>query len=432
MSMGALALLLPYLTWWQAALLAIVALGFNVLVLPRIGSRLYRPAELGRGPATGIVIYPAAVLALIVLFPKRPDVAASAWGILAIGDGMATIVGRAIGRQRLPWNRDKTLEGLLSLFLFGGAAGALLAWWCRGAVAPAPPLWFTFGAPFVAALAAAFVETIPVRLDDNVSVPASAAAVLWSLTLISPAGLALGLPLVAERLPFAVLLNVLVASLGLAARTVTVAGATCGAAIGVMVQVGTGVPGWLLLLTTFVAASVSSRLGLRRKTLLGIAEERGGRRGPGNAIANTGVAALAALLAVFAEREPALIAFAAALTAGGSDTIASEIGKAWGGRTYSVIGFGQVPPGTPGAVSLEGTLAGVAGAGALAAVALALGLIGPAAFVPVVVGATVGAFAESALGATLEAPGILNNDLLNFLNTSIAAAAAVLLGGPSA
>ena len=33
-------------------------------------------------------------------------------------------------------------------------------------------------------------------------------------------------------------------------------------------------------------------MGLQRKTLLGIAEERGGRRGAGNAIANTGVAAV--------------------------------------------------------------------------------------------------------------------------------------------
>ena len=49
------------------------------------------------------------------------------------------------------------------------------------------------------------------------------------------------------------------------------------------------------------------------------------------------------------------------------------------------------------------------------------------ALLPVVAGATIGAFAESALGATLEPSGVLNNDVLNFLNTAIAAAAAVLL-----
>ena len=35
--------------------------------------------------------------------------------------------------------------------------------------------------------------------------------------------------------------------------------------------------------------------------------------------------------------------------------------------------------------------------------------------------ATVGALVESALGATLEGPGILNNDMLNFINTAVAA-----------
>ncbi|MEO8520366.1 MAG: hypothetical protein ABI603_03320 [Acidobacteriota bacterium] len=49
------------------------------------------------------------------------------------------------------------------------------------------------------------------------------------------------------------------------------------------------------------------------------------------------------------------------------------------------------------------------------------------ALLPVVAGATIGAFAESALAASLEGPGILNNDVLNFLNTATAAASAVLI-----
>jgi uncharacterized membrane protein len=47
------------------------------------------------------------------------------------------------------------------------------------------------------------------------------------------------------------------------------------------------------------------------------------------------------------------------------------------------------------------------------------------AFFAVVAGATIGSLVESLLGATLEAPGILNNDMLNFLNTAIAAGAAI-------
>jgi uncharacterized protein (TIGR00297 family) len=176
---------------------------------------------------------------------------------------------------------------------------------------------------------------------------------------------------------------------------------------------------------TFVAASIASRMGLKRKMLLGIAEERGGRRGAGNAIANTGVAALAAIVALTGtSTDLALLAFATALAAGGSDTIASEIGKAWGRRTWSITSLKRVAAGTSGAMSVEGTIAGVAGAIGLGAAAVALSLAPAAWLAAIVLGATAGSLLESWLGATLEAPGILNNDMLNFINTAAAALAA--------
>ena len=95
--------------------------------------------------------------------------------------------------------------------------------------------------------------------------------------------------------------------------------------------------------------------------------------------------------------------------------------------TFLVTSFGRVKPGTPGAMSLEGTTAGVVSAFALAVVALMLGEIAAHMILSVVVGATVGALAESVLAATLEGPGILNNDMLNFINTAVAAAVALAI-----
>jgi uncharacterized protein (TIGR00297 family) len=128
-----------------------------------------------------------------------------------------------------------------------------------------------------------------------------------------------------------------------------------------------------------------------------------------------------------AEKDRTWLVLVTALTAGGSDTVASEIGKAWGRRTFLVVGLRPVAPGTSGAVSLEGTLAGLVSALALAALAAALGLVEPRFVWVATAGATIGAFVESALGATLEGPGIVNNDLLNFVNTAVASAAAVAL-----
>jgi uncharacterized protein (TIGR00297 family) len=425
---GVCALLLRYITWWEAALVAGTAIAFNLLVMPRVGHRIYRAGDHARRFTSGIVLYPVAVLFLVLVFSDRLDIAAAAWGILAVGDGMSSVIGKRFGRRRIPWNREKSVAGSMALFLLGGAAGAALAWWCRPQVIPPAYMWFSLGAPFVAALVAAFVETIPVRLDDNLSVPGSAGAVLWMLALVSEDQLQSFAATAAQLILPAAAVNIVAAWLGYRAGTVTKAGAIAGATIGTTIAVSTGIAGWLLLTATFLAAATSSRLGVRRKTLLGIAEDRGGRRGAGNAIANTGFAMAAALVSSLTyAHEYALVAFAAALTAAGSDTIASEIGKAWGERTYLVPTLRAVKPGTSGAISLEGTAAGAAGAAILAGVAVLLGILPAVALVPIVIGATIGSFAESLLGATLEAPGILNNDLLNFINTAVAAYAAILL-----
>jgi uncharacterized protein (TIGR00297 family) len=427
--MGAFALLLPYLAWWQAAVFAAAVVLFNLFVLPRIGGqRLYRSSDFARGFPAGILLYPISVLLLILLFPSRPDIAAAAWGILAFGDGMATIAGRAMGGRPIPWNREKTWVGSAALFAFGTVAGVGLAWWCNDAILPRPPMWFWLGAPVAAALTAAAAESVPVRLDDNVRVPAAAAGTLWIASLFSEEVARAAASEFVWRLPAAVAVNGLLAWTAYRARAVSTSGAISGAVIGAVIFVAANWTGWMLLMATFFAAAVTSRLGLRRKTLLGIAEERGGRRGAGSAIANTGVAAAAALVAFLSpSAESALIAFAAALAAGGSDTVASEIGKAWGRHAYLVPTFRGVPPGTSGAVSIEGTAAGLVGALALGSLAIWLRLVPPTALGPIVAAATIGAFAESTLGAALEAPGILNNDVLTFLNTAIAALTAILL-----
>ncbi len=429
MTMGSFALLLRVLPWWQAALCAVAALLFNLVALPRLGGRtFYRQADTLRGFPLGILLYPLSVLLLILLFPHRLDIAAAAWGILAVGDGVATLVGSRSRGPRLPWNTDKSWAGTAAFVVGGSAAGVFLAWWTRPAIAPPPALAFVFAAPIVAAIAAAGVESLAVRLDDNVSVPAIAALVLWGASFITSSAWQQTAPMVLGGIGPAIALNVLAATLGWRAATVSAPGAVAGALVGISVYACTGIFGWLLLFGSFFVASASSRAGLKRKALLGIAEEREGRRGPGNAIANCIVGVGAAVLAVATpHRNLAMLAFVTALTAGGSDTVASEIGKAWGRRTFLVTTFKRVRPGTSGAISLEGTAAGILCAFALAALAVSAGLLQSNFIWFAVVGATVGAFAESWLGATLEAPGILNNDLLNFLNTAIAAFVAVML-----
>jgi dolichol kinase len=114
-AVGFLALLLRWLSWGQALAMAALAVVFNLTLLPRLaGPSIYRSSDRHRGAMTGIVLYPVAVLVLLAVFPGRPDLVAAAWGILAFGDGFATLIGRR-GATRLPWNREKSVEGTMPL-----------------------------------------------------------------------------------------------------------------------------------------------------------------------------------------------------------------------------------------------------------------------------------------------------------------------------
>jgi uncharacterized protein (TIGR00297 family) len=433
LGLGLGALALPFLTWWQSVTLAGLAVVACALMLPGMPASRLAPGQDTRLPSA-VMFYALGVLLLLVTFPTRLDLVAIGWGILAGGDGAATFAGRTWGGPRWTWNNDKTLAGSAAFVVAGTAMGFLLGWGVRGflpvvgGMAAPPSLIFLAAASLGAALLAAIVETLPIRLDDNLSVSASAAFVLWCATLVSPETSAAAWPILVRTVPIGVLLNAIVAFAVWRAGGVSASGAVAGAILGALIYAGTGWRGWLMLVVGFGAAWSTSKIGLPRKRVLGIEEAREGRRGAENAIANCGLAAVAALAALFSSyHDAALLALTAALTAGASDTVASEIGKAWGGRTVLVTTLASVPPGTPGAMSLEGTAAGLAAAFVMGLIACLVGLLPFSALWIVVVAATAGALVESALAATLERHHILDNNLLNFLNTLVAAVCAVWL-----
>jgi uncharacterized protein (TIGR00297 family) len=121
------------------------------------------------------------------------------------------------------------------------------------------------------------------------------------------------------------------------------------------------------------------------------------------------------------------VAFAASFAAKLADTCGSEIGKRWGRHTVLITSLRPVPPGTEGAISLEGTAASLAGGALMALVMLALGLIdGTPAWLLVTAVALLATLAESVIGATLQ-PRLpwLSNELVNGLQTLLAAVLAL-------
>ena len=110
-----------------------------------------------------------------------------------------------------------------------------------------------------------------------------------------------------------------------------------------------------------ILGSTVTRLGFKYKQQSGIAESRGGKRGPENLWGSAATGAILAIVIKIGIGPDSLlkIGFAASFSAKLADTFGSEIGKRWGRRTFLISSFRPVPPGTDGAISIEGTLASV-------------------------------------------------------------------------
>ena len=122
-----------------------------------------------------------------------------------------------------------------------------------------------------------------------------------------------------------------------------------------------------------------------------------------------------------------LVGFSASFAAKLADTFGSEIGKRYGRTTVLITTLRRVPPGTEGAVSLEGTLASAIGSLVMTAVVVAVQLVpaGPVAWLVAAVG-LLATLLESLLGALLqERTPWLTNELVNAIQTAVAAVLAM-------
>jgi uncharacterized protein (TIGR00297 family) len=425
--MALFALPLRFLDWPQAATLAFAALVFNLVALRRVAPTILRSTD-DFGARAGVIFYPLSILALVLLLPGRLDIVAAAWGIMAFGDGAATLAGTMRGGARLPWNPRKSWIGLGAFIIAGGAGAVALSRWVAPAVEPQPPLAFSLLAPLVAAVVAAFVETLPIELDDNITVPAAAAGTLWFLSYTTWIG---PLDSLGRDLAIGFVITLPVAALAYLKGRLTRGGAATGLLLAAPIYAAMYLAGLVVVGTALATTIAASRVSARRAGMSGT-EEGGERRGVGNVLANCLVGTLGAVLELFSWEwglELTAIWFVAGFAAGASDTVASEIGRTFGGHPRRVPSGAVVAPGTPGAISVVGTAAGVAAAAAIAAPAALLWLIEWKDVLAIAAACTAGAFVESALATRFEESQVLDNHTLNFLNTSVAAGLALWWAG---
>jgi uncharacterized protein (TIGR00297 family) len=228
----------------------------------------------------------------------------------------------------------------------------------------------------------------------------------------------------------AAILTVAFALLAWLVRGATRSGAITGAIICFILLIGAGPGAFAGLVAVFLLAWISTRIGYRRKSRLGTAESKKGRKAS-QVLANLSVAAACALLHLANPRftqhgqEIFALAMVAAFAEAAADTVSSELGQMQD-QALMITTWKRVPAGTDGGITLLGTFSGIFAAILVAGTCFSFRLISPKSMAVVVAAAALGMLADSFLGALLERRGILNNDAVNFLGTLIAAALAIL------
>jgi uncharacterized protein (TIGR00297 family) len=223
-------------------------------------------------------------------------------------------------------------------------------------------------------------------------------------------------------------LLVVAAILAALAGKLTPVGAITGFCTAAMIYAGSGNAGLLCMTAFFICGVWATGWKLKEKAHIGISEHDKGKRKASQVIANSGMAAIVSLAGWFFESDPFLIVLlvASAFSAATADTLSSELGNIYGRRYYNILSLRPDQRGLDGVISLEGTLAGLAGS-------LLIAIIGFAFYpslqtiVIILIAGTAGNISDSLLGATLERKGKIGNDVVNFLNTLISVIIAFLI-----
>lgn len=201
--------------------------------------------------------------------------------------------------------------------------------------------------------------------------------------------------------------------------------------LGVLVWGTLNWRGYTIVLLYFLVGSAVTRIGLAEKEAEGIAEKRSGQRGPENVWGSAATGAFCAVATLFVDdslQKLLILGYVASFSTKLSDTTASEVGKAYGKRTFLITTLQPVPRGTEGAVSLEGTVAGIVASLGIACFAWGIGAINWWGIIWCAIAALIATSLESVIGATLQSKWQwLTNEVVNGINTAIGALVAILL-----
>jgi uncharacterized protein (TIGR00297 family) len=209
------------------------------------------------------------------------------------------------------------------------------------------------------------------------------------------------------------------ACLSVVFKKLTPIAGVCAFLVGAGIYIGSSAGGLTVLAAFFIMATLATSHKKQQKAKLEAKPQHPERRKAGQVFANGGVAAILGVTAILLPQYHNLIALmiVSALSAATADTMASELGMVYGRNAINILTFKKEAKGLDGVVSLEGTLLGVAGSLIIAVIYCAFTGFDGKTILIIIAAGTLGNLIDSVLGALLERRKVLNNNLVNTLNT---------------
>lgn len=236
----------------------------------------------------------------------------------------------------------------------------------------------------------------------------------------------------------AILINGVIATAAYFTKVVRKSGIIGGLLVGIPIYYFLGYRGFPILFTMFILGTLATKVGFKTKQDKGLAEEAEGARGIKNVLAKCLPGVCFAFGALFADDyngfffKAMILGFVTSFATGAFDTVSSEIGQVYGKRAFTLVPFRRVKPGTEGAVSLEGTIAGLFAAIIIILLGYWLILVNcpmrfKKAFYFPLIAVLISNLVESILGSQLEQKHILGKFGTNLINTILGGILAIFL-----
>jgi uncharacterized protein (TIGR00297 family) len=270
----------------------------------------------------------------------------------------------------------------------------------------------------IGAVTGSLFESIPSKIDKNISVSLGAGMTMWIFEefryYVPP-----------EKMVLALVFSFFLGILAYRAKIADVSALLSAALLGVLIIVFSGLSWFLLLLTFFILGGGFTKYKYAYKESIGIAQAKDGIRSYENVFSNsTAALTLAVAYGIFPEHSlPIIYAYMGTVATATGDTLASEIGTTARGRPRMITTLKLSEPGVDGAVSLLGELAAIFGSAVIGILAYLLGISDNLLLTVLITtaGGFFGTNVDSFLGATLQKRGVLSNSGVNFVATFMGA-----------